>query len=56
MSTILTLHDPRTARRYYEAGYWRNDTLYTLLRDHARNRPQAHAVRVRGNDVEVKLS
>jgi acyl-CoA synthetase len=45
VSTILTLHDPQTARRYYEAGFWRADTLYTLLRDHARARPQAHALR-----------
>ena len=45
MSTILTLHDPRTARRYYETGVWREDTLYTLLRDHARARPHAHALR-----------
>jgi acyl-CoA synthetase len=39
------LHDPRTARRYYETGVWREDTLYTLLRDHARARPDAHALR-----------
>src|SRR6185436_7100512 len=45
VSTILTLHDPQTARRYYEAGFWREDTLYTLLSDHARARPQAHALR-----------
>ncbi|HZM47846.1 MAG TPA: class I adenylate-forming enzyme family protein [Burkholderiales bacterium] len=45
MSTILTLHDPQTARRYYETGVWREDTLYTLLREHARARPQAHALR-----------
>jgi acyl-CoA synthetase len=45
VSTILTLHDPQTARRYYEAGVWREDTLYTLLRDHARARPHAHALR-----------
>jgi acyl-CoA synthetase len=45
LSTILTLHDPQTARRYYETGVWRGDTLYTLLRDHARARPQAHALR-----------
>ena len=35
MSTILTLHDPQTARGYYADGLWREDTLYSLLRDHA---------------------
>ena len=45
VSTILTLHDPQTARRYYETGVWREDTLYTLLRDHARARPDAYALR-----------
>jgi acyl-CoA synthetase len=45
MSTILTLHDPQTARRYYDAGAWREDTLYSLLCDHARTRPGAYALR-----------
>ena len=45
MSTILTLHDPRVARRYYDEGYWRDDTLYTLLRGHAERRPDAYALR-----------
>ncbi|MBM3356494.1 MAG: acyl--CoA ligase [Betaproteobacteria bacterium] len=45
MSTLLTLHDPQTARRYYEAGYWGEDTLYALLAGHARIRPDAYALR-----------
>lgn len=45
MSTLLTLHDPQIARRYYESGVWREDTLYSLLRQHARVRPQAYALR-----------
>ena len=45
MSTILTLHDPQTARGYYEQGVWRDDTLYSLLRGHARVRPEAYALR-----------
>ncbi len=36
---------PRSARRYYAEGFWRNDTLYTLLRDHAARRPDAYALR-----------
>ena len=45
MNTILTLHDPQTARAYYAEGLWRQDTLYSLLRDHAAARPQAFALR-----------
>ena len=45
MSTILTLHDPQTAREYYASGVWRSDTLYSLLLGHACTRPQAYALR-----------
>ncbi|HYC45028.1 MAG TPA: class I adenylate-forming enzyme family protein [Burkholderiales bacterium] len=45
MSTILTLHDPQVARRYYAEGHWRDDTLYTLLRTHAATRGDAFALR-----------
>jgi acyl-CoA synthetase len=45
VSTILTLHDPQTARAYYAEGLWRQDTLYSLLREHAKARPQAFALR-----------
>ena len=45
MSRILTLHDPQVARRYYAEGWWRADTLYTLLREHVRARPDAYALR-----------
>ena len=43
-NTLLTLHDPALARRYYAEGLWRKDTLYTLLCDHAARRPEAFAV------------
>ena len=45
MSTILTLHDPQVARAYYAKGWWREDTLYTLCRHHARERPNDYALR-----------
>src|SRR5580765_416158 len=44
-NTLLTLHDPEAARRYYDAGLWRADTLYTLLCEHAARRPDAFALR-----------
>ena len=45
MSTILTLHDPQVARAYYAKGWWREDTLYSLCRRHARERPGDFALR-----------
>ncbi|MES2562744.1 MAG: class I adenylate-forming enzyme family protein, partial [Pseudomonadota bacterium] len=45
MSTLLTLHDPQVARRYYADGHWKSDTLYSLLRQHATVRPDAYALR-----------
>ncbi len=44
-NTLLTLHDPALARRYYAEGLWRRDTLYNLLREHAGLRPDAFALR-----------
>ncbi|HTW50415.1 MAG TPA: class I adenylate-forming enzyme family protein [Stellaceae bacterium] len=44
-NTLLTLHDPKAARRYYEAGLWREDTFYTLVQKHAAERPNAPALR-----------
>jgi len=42
--TLLTLHDPATARGYYEAGLWRDDTLYGLAAAQAARRPDAFAL------------
>jgi acyl-CoA synthetase len=44
-NTVLTLHDPEAAARYYADGLWRQDTLYTLLCNHAARRPQDFALR-----------
>ncbi len=44
-NTLLTLHDPTAAQHYYAEGSWRRDTLYTLLRQHAAERPGDFAVR-----------
>jgi acyl-CoA synthetase len=51
-STLLTLHDPATAARYYAEGLWCRDTFYTLLQDHAAERPEAFALR----DVTRRLT
>ena len=52
MSTLLTLHNPKTARSYYDAGWWQNETMYMLAAQHARVRPQAYALR----DSRVRLT
>src|SRR5262249_11880128 len=44
-NTLLTLHAPAAARRYYAQGLWRDDTFYTLVRKHAAERPEAPALR-----------
>jgi acyl-CoA synthetase len=45
MRPFLTLHHPARARRYYERGEWRDETLYALLARHADERPDAPALR-----------
>ncbi|MCG3772185.1 MAG: Short-chain-fatty-acid--CoA ligase [Nitrosomonadaceae bacterium] len=45
MSTILTLHDPQTAKEHYASGVWQRDTLYSLLQEHATSRPEGYAIR-----------
>src|SRR5438067_1024352 len=44
-NTLLTLHDPEAARRYYAEGLWRQDMLYTLAAGHAAQRPDEFALR-----------
>src|SRR5262245_42583748 len=44
-NTLLTLHDPAAAQRYYADGVWRDDTFYTLLAKHAAARPGDFALR-----------
>ena len=44
-NTLLTLHDPEAARRYYDAETWRADTLFALLHKHALERPGDFALR-----------
>src|SRR6516225_1005367 len=45
MRPFLTLHDPATARSYYGADLWRQDTFYSLLDAHSQRRPTAVALR-----------
>ncbi|MBU9278523.1 class I adenylate-forming enzyme family protein [Burkholderia multivorans] len=52
MQNILTLHNPQNARDYYLSGVWQQETLYTLARRHARERPTSCALR----DADVRLT
>ncbi|WP_028716219.1 class I adenylate-forming enzyme family protein [Paracoccus sp. J39] len=45
MRPYLTLHDPGTARGYYDSGLWTEDTFYSLLARNARRSPDASALR-----------
>jgi acyl-CoA synthetase len=45
MNTMLTLQDIERARHFYERGYWRSDTLYSLLRASAETTPDRFAFR-----------
>src|SRR2546423_940995 len=44
-NTLLTLLSAEQIRQYYAAGHWRDDTIYSLVRDHARRTPQKPALR-----------
>lgn len=44
MRPFLTIHHPASAKRYYERGLWRADTFYSLLVQHAAERPDAIAL------------
>ncbi|WP_416139194.1 class I adenylate-forming enzyme family protein [Halomonas sp. HK25] len=45
MKPLLTMHNPAVARQYYIDGYWKQDTYYSLLRQHAHAQPRAWALR-----------
>lgn len=46
-NTLLTLLSAELIKQYYAAGHWRDDTIYSLVRDHARRTPQKPALRDR---------
>jgi acyl-CoA synthetase len=52
MNTMLTLQDIERAHLLYEHGYWRSDTLYTLLRASAARAPDRFALR----DANTRLT
>jgi acyl-CoA synthetase (AMP-forming)/AMP-acid ligase II len=46
-NTLLTLLSAELIERYYAAGFWRDDTIYSLVHAHAEHAPDKFAVRER---------
>jgi acyl-CoA synthetase (AMP-forming)/AMP-acid ligase II len=44
-NTLLTLFHTEPYQEYYRAGFWRDDTIYALVRTHAERAPTRIAVR-----------
>lgn len=53
-NTLLTLFDAVTYQEYYRTGFWRDDTVYSLVRAHATRTPGRVAIRSRGRDVTYR--
>jgi len=47
MNAMYTLLTDELIRRYTEAGFWRSETIYALVRGHAERAPDAFALRDR---------
>jgi acyl-CoA synthetase len=47
MNTTLTLLSTELMQRYYAGGFWRDDTIYSLVRARAASTPQKYALRDR---------
>jgi acyl-CoA synthetase len=45
MTGFLTLHDPEKSQRFYEAGYWKTESFYGLLKRNAQQRPNVFFLR-----------
>jgi acyl-CoA synthetase (AMP-forming)/AMP-acid ligase II len=54
MNAMLTLLNRELIAKYYAAGFWRDDTIYTLVRRHAERAPDSFAVRDRIRRVSYR--
>ena len=46
-TAMRTLLCDALIKKYYAAGFWRDDTIYSLVRGHAERAPESFAVRDR---------
>ena len=53
-NTLLTLFHVDRYKEYYRTGMWRDDTVYSLVRDHADRTPERIAVRSRYGDLTYR--
>ena len=53
-NTMLTTLSAERLRAHYRDGFWRDDTIYSLVRDHAGRRPDAFAVRDRARRLSYR--
>src|SRR6202011_5592779 len=53
-NTLLTLFHTDRSAEYYRAGFWRDDTLYALVRAHAQRTPDRVAVRSAHGDLSYR--
>lgn len=53
-NTLLTLFNVDRYKEYYRSGLWRDDTIYSLVRDHAERNPERVAVRSRHVDLTYR--
>jgi acyl-CoA synthetase (AMP-forming)/AMP-acid ligase II len=53
-NTLLTLFDIATYQDYYRSGFWRDDTVYALIREHATRMPEKVAIRSRDRDLTYR--
>lgn len=51
MNRVLTLLNQPQTRAHYAAGYWQDDTIYSLVRHYAERTPNKTAVRESGRSV-----
>lgn len=53
-NTLLTLFDTARRNEYYRAGFWRDETIYALVRRHAERAPDRVAVRTAHGGVSYR--
>src|ERR1700736_5016838 len=53
-NTLLTLFHTDRSAEYYRAGFWRDDTVYALVRAHAQRTPDRIAVRSAHGDLSYR--
>src|SRR5437016_1510736 len=53
-NTLLTLFHTDRYKEYYRAGFWRDDTVYALVRAHAERTPERVAVRSAHGDLTYR--